>query len=74
MREDIIDTFQSLNMVVEIFKDITICIDWNAVDLHIKRKSTITRIHIDPDRLRWSPPNEPSNLLCAPADGQVSFS
>jgi len=66
MRQDIIDTFQSLHMVVEIYKEMTICIDWNVVDFHIKKKIESKQIHIDPDRLRWAP----SNL----SDGQVSFS
>ncbi|CAI6347972.1 unnamed protein product [Macrosiphum euphorbiae] len=59
MRQDIIDTFKSLHMVVEIFKEMTICIDWNVVDSHIKKKIELKQIHIDPDRLRWTPSNLP---------------
>jgi len=52
MRQDIIDTFQSLHMVVEIYKEMTICIDWNVVDSHIKKKIELKQVHIAPDRLR----------------------
>uniref|UniRef100_A0A8R2JVH3 histone acetyltransferase n=2 Tax=Acyrthosiphon pisum TaxID=7029 RepID=A0A8R2JVH3_ACYPI len=57
MRQDIIDTFQSLHMVVEIYKEITICIDWNVVDRHIQKKNESKQVHIDPDRLKWTPSN-----------------
>ncbi|XP_060872607.1 histone acetyltransferase KAT7-like [Metopolophium dirhodum] len=57
MRQDIIDTFQSLHMVVEVYKEMTICIDWNVVDTHIKKKIELKRVHIASDRLRWTPSN-----------------
>jgi len=47
----------------------TICIDWSVVDGHINKKNELKQIHIEPDRLRWTPPN----LLCPP-DVKVSFS
>ncbi|XP_060873858.1 histone acetyltransferase KAT7-like [Metopolophium dirhodum] len=62
MRQDIIDTFQSLHMVVEIYKEMTICIDWNIVDSHIKKKIELNQVHIAPDRLRWTPSNLPNRL------------
>ncbi|XP_029346480.1 histone acetyltransferase KAT7-like [Acyrthosiphon pisum] len=70
MKQDIIYTFHTLNMVVEVYNETTIYIDWNVVDSHIKKKIELNKVHIDPDRLRWSPPNKPSNLQCSPADGQ----
>lgn len=51
----------------------TICIDWSVVDGHIKKKNKLKQIHIEPGRLRWTPPNKTLNLLCPP-DGKVSFS
>ncbi|XP_022160527.1 histone acetyltransferase KAT6B-like isoform X2 [Myzus persicae] len=66
---DITNTFKSLNMVVEVFNDITICIDWSIVDAHLKRKKKIKKIHIKPDCLSWTPAN-----LSFSSDGKVSFS
>jgi len=66
MRQDIIDTFKSLHMVVEIYNEMTICVDWKIVDAHIQKKIELKQVHIAPDRLRWTPSILP--------DGQVSFS
>jgi len=59
-------------MVVEVYNDITICIDWRIVDGYIKKKNKLEQIRIEPGRLKWTPPIKSSNLLCSP-DGTVSF-
>jgi len=50
----------------------TICFDWSIVDAHIKRKNELKQHHIDPERLKWTPPIKSSNVLCSP-DGKASF-
>jgi len=59
-------------MVVEICEKLTICIDWNMVDAHLKRKKSSIQIPIEPECLRWTPLMPASNLLVSP-DGKVSF-
>lgn len=73
MRHDITYTLQSLNMVVEVGDKLTICIDWNIVDAHLKRKTLSKQIPIEPECLRWTPLMPASNLLVSP-DDKVSFS
>jgi len=68
MRHDITYTLQSLNMVVEICEKLTICIDWNIVDAHLKRKNLSKQIPIEPECLRWTPLMPASNLLVSPDD------
>lgn len=73
MRHDITYTLQSLNMVVEDSDKLTICIDWNIVDAHMKRKTLFKQITIEPECLRWTPLMPASNILISP-DGKVGLS
>lgn len=72
MRHDITFTLQSLNMIVEDGEKLLICIDWNIVDAHIKRKKSSKHIPIEPECLRWTPLMPASNILISP-DGRVCF-
>jgi len=72
MRHDITYTLQSLNMVVENDDKLTVCIDWNIVDAHIKRKNSSKHITIEPECLRWTPLMPVSNILISP-DSKVCF-
>ncbi|KAL5240683.1 hypothetical protein ACI65C_008093 [Semiaphis heraclei] len=55
MGQDIIDTLNSLNFVVEVFNRTKICIDWNVVDSHMQRKNLSKHDHIEPQKLNWTP-------------------
>lgn len=70
MRHDITYTLQSLNMAVEYDEKLTICIDWDIVDAHMKRKQLSKYIPIEQDCLRWTPLMPVSNILISP-DGKV---
>lgn len=70
MRHDITYTLQSLNMVVEYNEKLAVCIDWNLVDAHMKRKNASKYIAIEPECLRWTPLMPVSNILISP-DGKV---
>lgn len=72
MRHDITYTLQSLNMVVEYNEKLAVCIDWNLVDAHMKRKNASKYISIEPECLRWTPLMPVSNILISP-DGKVRF-
>lgn len=66
MRHDITYTLQSLNMVVVHNDNLTICIDWNTVDAHMKKKRLSKYIPIEPECLRWTPLMPSSNALVSP--------
>lgn len=66
MRHDITYTLQSLNFIVEDNDNLTICIDWNIVDIHIKRKNALKCIPIEPECLRWTPLMPSTNILISP--------
>lgn len=66
MRHDITYTLQSLNMVVENDDKLSMCIDWNIVDTHMKRKNASKQIPIEPECLRWTPLMPASNILISP--------
>lgn len=66
MRHDITYTLQSLNMAVECDEKLTICIDWDIVDTHMKRKQLSKHIPIEQDCLRWTPLMPASNILISP--------
>lgn len=70
MRHDITYTLQSLNMVVEHNEKLTICIDWNVVNAHMKKINSSKYIVIEPECLRWTPLMPASNILISP-DGKV---
>ncbi|KAL5241626.1 hypothetical protein ACI65C_009036 [Semiaphis heraclei] len=55
MGQDIVDTLNSLNFVVEVFNRTKICIDWNVVDSHMQRKNLSKHDHIEPQKLNWTP-------------------
>lgn len=74
IRHDITYTLQSLNMVVEDGDKLTLCVDWNLVDAHIKKKKSLKNIiPIEPECLRWTPLMPPSNMLTSP-ESKVSIS
>ncbi|KAL5241911.1 hypothetical protein ACI65C_009321 [Semiaphis heraclei] len=55
MEQDIINTLNSLNFFVEVFKKTTICIDWNVVDAHMQSKKLSERVQIEREKLNWTP-------------------
>lgn len=72
MRHDISYTLQSLNMAMENDGNLIICVDWNIVDAHMKRKNSSKQIPIEPECLRWTPLMPASNILISP-DNKVSL-
>lgn len=58
MEQDIINTLNSLNFVVEVYNTTTICVDWNIVDAHMQRAKTSKKAHIDPKKLNWTRPKK----------------
>lgn len=53
MRHDIIYSLQSLNMIVECDKKLTICVDWNIVDAHVEKKKSSNHIPIEQDCIQY---------------------
>jgi len=47
MGQDIINTLNSLNFIVEVFNRTTICIDWNIVDAHMQKKKLSKQVQIE---------------------------
>jgi len=72
MRHDITYTLQSLNRVVADGENLMICVEWNTVDAHMKRKKLSKHISIEPECLRWTPLMPASNLLVSP-DNKACF-
>ncbi|XP_050429990.1 histone acetyltransferase KAT6B isoform X1 [Adelges cooleyi] len=72
MRHDITYTLQSLNMAVEEDGKLIVCVDWELVDAHIKRKNASKHIPIEPDCLRWTPLMTASNNLVSPDNKESS--
>lgn len=72
MRHDITYTLQSLNMIVEDDEKLTICVDWNIVDAHMKRRNASKHIPIEPECLRWTPLMPSTNIMISP-DNKVSI-
>ncbi|XP_050534085.1 histone acetyltransferase KAT6A isoform X2 [Daktulosphaira vitifoliae] len=66
MRHDITYTLQSLNMAIEENDKLALCVNWELVDNHIKKKHASKHITIDPDCLRWTPLMTAANNLVSP--------
>lgn len=72
MRHDITYTLQSLNMIVEYNEKLTICVDWNIVNSHMKKKNASKHILIEPECLRWTPLMPSTNIMISP-DNKVGI-
>lgn len=60
-------------MVVEDGDKLTLCVDWNLVDAHVKKKKSLKNIiPIEPECLRWTPLMPSSNILISP-ESKVSI-
>jgi len=73
MRHDITYTLQSLNMVVADGENLMICVDWNIVDAHMKKKKLSKHIPLEPECLRWTPLMPASNILISPENKVCIF-